>query len=781
MYRSVYPAVSATVLFLASGFCAVATSCHSQKDLDVANERRARADSTELDRPAETFSGWLSWRGPQQNGTSLETDLPSKVSMDSPGSWQYTLRGRGTPTIASGRVFVIGYEGDGEDLQEVLLCLDEKDGSKIWEHRYTDYVSDVIYSRYAIGSPTVDPETGNVYFMTTPGTILAFDRDGELLWQHSAIEAYGRLTFPNGRTGAVLIDGPRAIVHIISSGWGKQAPARDRFFAFDKKTGTNLWSCTPGGPPKDSSFSFPVVADVGGRRLLYAGLGGGYVACVDTRTGDPVWRFQMSIGGINSNPVLAYSDDRSSFDVIAIHGKENLDSSTIGRMVRLKHPAVGLLGATPAPNQTLDKSAEMWRNDLVAFTSSPVLVGNRVYETTLTGDLNCVDVDTGKVLWHEKLAPDQIHASPVWGDGKLYVPMNNGSFHIVEPGDDGCKVLQSIQLEGACVGAPAIAGGRIYVHSTEKLYCFAGGRGKAPAQPFEAEPKSDGKIVRLQLVPGDHCAKVGDKIEYRVRGLDARGLVVSESMESVTLTGLPTDHVELGDDLELRIASDAPPMTATITAESNGMKCTGRLRVVPTGNFFDDFQDAKLTAGPDGTAVANPRSFWVGATKKWEILDREGNQVLAKTLANPLFQRTMSMIGHPDESNYTMQADILTDGNRRTKSTGGLVNQRYLITLKGNYQTIEVSSNMERLKQSVPFKIKTNTWYRLKTRVDLNPDGSGIVRAKAWPRDEPEPATWTIEVNDPHAHKNGAPGIYGFVPQSRFRVYLDNISVTKND
>ena len=59
--------------------------------------------------------------------------------------------------------------------------------------------------------------------------------------------------------------------------------------------------------------------------------------------------------------------------------------------------------------------------------------------------------------------------------------------------------------------------------------------------------------------------------------------------------------------------------------------------------------------------------------------------------------------------------------------------------------------------------------------------GSGVVRAKAWPRDAREPDAWTIEVPHAHAHTHGAAGLYGFTPQSRFAVYLDNLSVTPNE
>jgi hypothetical protein len=68
----------------------------------------------------------------------------------------------------------------------------------------------------------------------------------------------------------------------------------------------------------------------------------------------------------------------------------------------------------------------------------------------------------------------------------------------------------------------------------------------------------------------------------------------------------------------------------------------------------------------------------------------------------------------------------------------------------------------------------------LKTRVDLNELGQGTIKAKAWPKDEQEPAEWTIVVEHENAHKNGAPGIYAMSPQSKRKVYIDNISVIQN-
>lgn len=39
---------------------------------------------------------------------------------------------------------------------------------------------------------------------------------------------------------------------------------------------------------------------------------------------------------------------------------------------------------------------------------------------------------------------------------------------------------------------------------------------------------------------------------------------------------------------------------------------------------------------------------------------------------------------------------------------------------------------------------------------------------------------WTIEVKHKVAHKVGAPGLFGFSPQSKKRVFVDNLSIEAN-
>jgi hypothetical protein len=214
-----------------------------------------------------------------------------------------------------------------------------------------------------------------------------------------------------------------------------------------------------------------------------------------------------------------------------------------------------------------------------------------------------------------------------------------------------------------------------------------------------------------------------------------------------------------------------------------------RGRVLPGLPIKQDFESLQLTemttySVEEATPFAYPPLPWIGARFKFDVREKDGSKVMNKTIDNKFFQRAMMFIGTPDMKNYTIQADVMSEGNRRKMSEVGVICQRYLIVLKGNEQKLEVNSNLERLR--VPdaespsnFKWQPNAWYRLKARVDVAADGTGVVRAKAWQRDSPEPDAWTIEVPHKTAHREGSPGLFGFSPQD-MRVFIDNVVVTPN-
>ncbi|MBN9693059.1 MAG: PQQ-binding-like beta-propeller repeat protein [Verrucomicrobia bacterium] len=766
-------------------------------------------------------SGWLTWRGPQQTSVSLEKGLPTKLEANS-ALWTAPFPGQSTPVIADGKLYINGYVGDGPDLQEVVACFDADTGKELWRHAENDFLSDTIYLRYSTSSPTIDAETGNVYVQHTQGLLMAFTADGKLLWKHSMMEEFGRLTFPNSRTASPVVDGDLVITRGITSAWGAHGAAGDRFYAFDKKTGQLAWSSAPGDRPQDNTFSNPYLDYWNNQRVLYSAGGDSTILAINARTGQPIWRFSFAKagakGGINA-ALIRYQDS-----LVAVHESENLDSSEIGRMAAFRIPAPSEVKPTNSLSPAIfqAKELEVWRNNIGSLASSPVLVGDTIYEVTGTGDLAAVDARNGKVLWKKKLAIEQRQSTPFYADGYLYVAMyiasegtdsvkqadleagGDGDLWVFKPGPDGAEVVSHTILKGRAYGSPIGYNGKMYLQTDKQLYAW-GKAGNSPnlvkstIQPF---PKA-GPAAQLQIIPYEVLLRPGQTQSFRIRSLDANGFTVSENIDPKSVhwepyippTALVKATLKGSFNSEGQLVADQAAMgsggqfKATLkSAEGKDLAGFIKGRVLPGLPLRQDFESFALTNKTTNTIepetlFAYPPLPWNSARFRFEVRakDLEGgtNQALMKTIENKLFQRGQIFFGFPDMSNYTIEADVLSEGNRRKMSEVGLINQRYAVILKGNSQEIEVNSNQERIKVAKPFKWSPNTWYRLKVRVDVADDGSGVVRGKAWKKGDPEPTEWTIEVPHRIAHKTGSPGLFGFAPQEQ-RVALDNITVLAN-
>jgi outer membrane protein assembly factor BamB len=740
--------------------------------------------------------GWLSWRGPQQNGCSLEKNLPGKLNVKQ-ALWVADFPGQSTPVIANGKLYIMGYLGDGPDLQEGVACFDAETGQKLWQRLYNDFLSDTVYQRYATSSAAVDPETGNVFMQGTQGILAGFSSDGKPLWTHSLMEEFGRLTFPNSRTASPLIDQGVVITRGITANWGAQGPAADRFYAFDKQTGELVWASSPGDRPRDNSYSHPYLGWLGGKRVFYSATGDGSVVCANALTGDPIWRVPLFKAGINAT-VLVHNNDK----VIAVYGTPYEP----GQMVALKIPNVAPTNLAAGPVVLERSQVQLWADDLSTSASSPILAGDTAYLVTEKGDLCAVDANTGRILWKLKLGIEERNSSALFADGKLYVPMlddpatkaeageagTTGAFYIVKPGSNP-EVLSHIALDGRCFGTPAAYNGKVYIQTTRHIYCF-GKRGDNPGLAPEPEPEkwpAAGPAKSLQIIPSEVALRPGQSANFHGRSIDANGFAIEDVKDMTAIKWAsfvpPTAKVKstmkaaFDADSKLVAAKETVPSAGAFEATLGNLKGYIRGRVLPYLPLKQDFESAAITeTNAAGELFAYPPLPWIGARFKFDVREKDGSKVLAKTIENKFFQRATVFFGAPDARNYTIEADVMSDGNRRKMSEVGLINQRYFIVLKGNEQKIEVNSNLERLRVNEDFKWQPNVWYRLKARVDIAGDGSGVVRAKAWKKGEAEPEKWSIEVPHKTAHQSGSPGLFGFSPQD-MKVYIDNVTVASNE
>jgi len=709
---------------------------------------------------------WPDWRGPRRNGTSNETGLVSTWTRDGENQiWKAPLIGRSTPVVIDGRVCVMSRTDDAKNLrQERVACYDAENGKLLWEDRYNVYHTTVPFNRVAWGSPVADPETGNVYTLGVAGLFRAYDAKGKLVWSHSLTEEYGRQSGYGGRTQTPVVDGDLVIVAVVNTGWGTQNPPRDRMFAFDKRSGELVWVATPGANPEDfNNQSVPIVAEIGGQRLLINGNADGRIYALKVATGEKVWEFYLSKRGINSNVVV----DGSM--VYAAHSEENIDEPTQGRIVAIDGTGTG----------DVTKTHERWRvNELAAGYSTPTIGDGRLYVVDNGADLIALDAKTGARLWIHNLGTVG-KGSPVLADGKLYVAEVNGRFHILAPGADGARELDLELItmpEGRhaeIYGSPAVAYGRVYFATEEGLYCL-GDRTKPFARPASARPaaaaapKGEGAPTWLQVVPAEILVRPGEQARFHARTFDAKGRLIGESAATWSLDGIVG---ALDAASGLLVLDPATPFQAgAVKATVGALSASARVRAVTDLPWSFDFE---------ALAEGKVPTWWIGGGNPWAIRAVDGNKVLVKVVREVGLLRNEMYFGPPSPSNYTIQADVFAVPKGRKIPDIGILANGYGLDLMGGNQQLQLRSwaSEQRNSKDVAFAWEPGAWLTMKLRVEVHKDGCHVA-GKVWPRGNPEPSAWTIEVDDPLPIASGSPGLIGYSPAE---IFYDNIRVTKNE
>jgi outer membrane protein assembly factor BamB len=133
----------------------------------------------------------------------------------------------------------------------------------------------------------------------------------------------------------------------------------------------------------------------------------------------------------------------------------------------LQHPS--LLAVRPDGSGDVTGTHIAWRLDRgVPVTSSPLLVGDELYMVSDIGIATCMDAESGKIHWQQRL--DENHsASPVFADGRIYFLSEQGVTNVLAPGNKFRK-LATNSLDGLTLASPAISNGSIYLRSSTHLY-----------------------------------------------------------------------------------------------------------------------------------------------------------------------------------------------------------------------------------------------------------------------------------------------------------------------
>src|SRR5262245_46942339 len=98
---------------------------------------------------------WPQWQGMERTAVSKEKGLLQTWPKTGPRlAWQAKQLGGGysTPSVASGRVFGMGYRGT----DEIVWALDDATGAELWSRRIAPANRQIGYSEGSRCTPTVD-------------------------------------------------------------------------------------------------------------------------------------------------------------------------------------------------------------------------------------------------------------------------------------------------------------------------------------------------------------------------------------------------------------------------------------------------------------------------------------------------------------------------------------------------------------------------------------------------------------------------------------------------
>jgi outer membrane protein assembly factor BamB len=464
---------------------------------------------------------WPQFRGPNCTGIAQsDKRLPVEFSATKNVLWSVAMGdGIGSPVVAAGRVFTSSMEGP----QTVRLhAIDAASGKTLWQRDLATGPLAEIHLSNSHASSTAAADAQRVYFYFSTLGMMAFDAaSGEQLWKQPLPVPYFVFKWGPGMSPILFED------KVIFLQDDDLQPA---MYAFDKRTGDIAWKVDRGDMMVN--YSHPVICrTASGPELVVAGTGKliGY----DPATGKELWFARTLLRNIKTTPValgdtiyisleskgianqwLASVDqfekgnsdgkltkaemqafvgevkipdefmkkfDRGDENKDGFLEGEELDKAFLppGNFAGARHDAAEaseqyILAVRGGGRGEVTSSHVLWKHASRApdHIVSPLVADGRMFVVKAGGISSCFDAADGKPLWSQKRIQNigEYFASPVTGDGKIYVVGENGTVVVLASAPE-LKVLAKNDLGDSCLATPAIADGRLFFRVRKKLIC----------------------------------------------------------------------------------------------------------------------------------------------------------------------------------------------------------------------------------------------------------------------------------------------------------------------
>jgi outer membrane protein assembly factor BamB len=424
---------------------------------------------------------WPQWRGPGSNGVSSERQLPTTWDAKTNVAWRVSLAGLGTssPIVWGDRVFVTSQvgatrlagfgphpqlaredrglssqenpiggkrmpSGGSGDVSFVVEAYGAKTGQRLWEYRAKAAGPlPEVHEKHNLATPTPVTDGERVYAWFGTGQIVALDMDGRLVWsRHLGLE-YSPFVTQWGHGSSPTLYGDLLILlcdHLSDA----------YLLAVDARTGKERWKVNRGNGRV--SHSTPVVIPTAsGTELLVNS--SARIDVYDPATGKLLWY----TGSERQTPIpsAVFHDGL----IFLSRGYRNSDFMAI----------------RPGGRGDVTRTHIAWQaSSGASYVPSIVYYDGLLYMTNEVGVVTCAEARTGERVWRHRL--DGIFfASPVAGDGKIYLVSETGETYVLRAGRTP-ELLATNDLGERFLASPAIADGRIFLRSDDRLFAVASPR-----------------------------------------------------------------------------------------------------------------------------------------------------------------------------------------------------------------------------------------------------------------------------------------------------------------